>query len=404
MTACFRRKRRERRFWAIIDECGEFLTRDIALALDQTRKRGLRLVLAHQHLGQLRKAGEETESAVLNDTGVRCVFGGLTPEDNRIFAEIMYRGFYNLQKYKAKLTRMQVTGTVKERMLGGAESQNASRTNAENWSESESSAESRSTTKSAGTARSLAETNSQSITDSSSETATQNESDTEQSSASGEARGGTAHTEGRSTAKGESGAYTAGHSRSVADTVNAAVADTIGTSTGRSSQKGGSTAETAGTGTSASWSETYRTQYEELPAGGTWSLDEQIHLRSVSLGRARVGTCHIQVQTARPQRVRQAYLGDVPVLPSMTARVTEKFTAEASQNGAAVAIDQEIEERQRALAQLARTHGRRAVRPKATGKGSAAPAPVQVDPDLDDDPNDEAGWEALRKRTEGGTP
>ena len=135
MAACYQRKRPERRFWTIVDECAEFLTEDVALALDKMRKRGLRLVLAHQHLGHLREAGEKIESAVMNNCGVRVVFGGLVEEDNRVFALLMWRGFFDLQKIKRKLTRIQAIGNIKKWLRGVGLNWSNSHADARNWSE-----------------------------------------------------------------------------------------------------------------------------------------------------------------------------------------------------------------------------------------------------------------------------
>jgi hypothetical protein len=108
--------------------------------------------------------------------------------------------------------------------------------------------------------------------------------------------------------------------------------------------------------------------------------------------RAQIGHGHCQAQTEYPQRVRIAYLGDIPILPALAAHYDEKFTAEAEENGDAAAIDQEIEARQARLEALAPERPRRGRRTTATRKGAASPAPP---PDEDDDdPNDEAGLAA----------
>ena len=46
---------RRRPFYLYIDEFGRFISRDIARALEETRKYGLHFILAHQHLAQLEK-------------------------------------------------------------------------------------------------------------------------------------------------------------------------------------------------------------------------------------------------------------------------------------------------------------------------------------------------------------
>ena len=86
-----------------------------------------------------------------------------------------------------------------------------------------------------------------------------------------------------------------------------------------------------------------------MPAGDTWTLEEQIHLRAVSLANVKVGECHIKVQTARPQRVHPRYLGDTPILPSMTERVTDKLMADSEYSGPVEDVDKAISARQERL-------------------------------------------------------
>jgi type IV secretory pathway VirB4 component len=56
-----------RPFYLYIDECGRYLNESIQRILDESRKRGLHLILANQHLAQLRAAGATVYSAVLTD-------------------------------------------------------------------------------------------------------------------------------------------------------------------------------------------------------------------------------------------------------------------------------------------------------------------------------------------------
>ena len=181
-------------------------------------------------------------------------------------------------------------------------------------------------------------------------------------------------------------AFSKGRAVTEAEGAQEATTHAEGSSAGRSSARGGSTADTVGTATADNWSEAYVTKYEELPDGQTWTLEEQIHLRSVSLARARVGEYHLQIQTARPVRVHPRFLGDIPILPSMVERVTEKLMAEAPQNRAAAVVDAEIEARQSRLAALAPA-------PLARRRGRHL---SHNTPDVeDDDPNDEEGWRRL---------
>jgi hypothetical protein len=77
----------ERRpFYLYVDECHDFLTLSFADILSTSRKYGLNLVLAHQHLAQL---GEELRAAVLGNAGTIIAFR-VGVED----AELLAREFY----------------------------------------------------------------------------------------------------------------------------------------------------------------------------------------------------------------------------------------------------------------------------------------------------------------------
>ena len=82
-------KRREKDIWGsdprpfylYIDEFQEFVSDDIAYILDQTRKFGLHLILAHQRLGHMREEYPNVLDAVLTNVKTRAVFGGLRRAD-----------------------------------------------------------------------------------------------------------------------------------------------------------------------------------------------------------------------------------------------------------------------------------------------------------------------------------
>jgi hypothetical protein len=88
--AAKQRDSRRRRDWFLIcDEFGEFATRDFANSLDQLRKFGVHLVLAHQRLRQLEREDAEVLSAVMTNAKIKIVFGGLErSEVERIVREL----------------------------------------------------------------------------------------------------------------------------------------------------------------------------------------------------------------------------------------------------------------------------------------------------------------------------
>ena len=88
------RDSRKRRDWFLIcDEFGEFATRDFANSLDQLRKFGVHMVLAHQRLRQLEREDPDVASAVMTNAKIKVVFGGL----ERIEAERMARELFTGQ-------------------------------------------------------------------------------------------------------------------------------------------------------------------------------------------------------------------------------------------------------------------------------------------------------------------
>lgn len=81
--------RRRRPWFFICDEFGDYATRDFANSLDQLRKFGVHLVLAHQRLRQLEREDADVLSAVMTNAKIKVVFGGLErPEAERMAKEL----------------------------------------------------------------------------------------------------------------------------------------------------------------------------------------------------------------------------------------------------------------------------------------------------------------------------
>lgn len=107
------RPQRSRPFYLYIDECALFVNEDLARILDEARKFGLHLILAHQHLAQLRRAGEAVESAVMTNAQTKVVFGGLSAEDAETMARTVFMGEYRLEEAKYEYDTYAVTGYVR---------------------------------------------------------------------------------------------------------------------------------------------------------------------------------------------------------------------------------------------------------------------------------------------------
>ena len=104
------RPKGSRPFYLYIDECPRFVNEDIGRILDEGRQFGLHLVLAHQHLSQLQRAGEAVYGAVLTDARTKVVFGGLSPEDAETMAEVIYMGEFDFEEAKTSLNKPVTVG------------------------------------------------------------------------------------------------------------------------------------------------------------------------------------------------------------------------------------------------------------------------------------------------------
>ena len=72
-----------------IDEFPKFVTATVADSLDELRKFGVHLILAHQHLSQLTP---ELQGALMGDAKIKVVFGGLSRDDAEILARELFTG------------------------------------------------------------------------------------------------------------------------------------------------------------------------------------------------------------------------------------------------------------------------------------------------------------------------
>jgi len=108
------RPKNSRPFYLYIDECARYINEDIGRILDEGRKFGLHLILAHQHLSQLKKAGEDIYHAVMTDAKTKVIFGGLNVDDARVLTEQVFLGEINLEESKKIYNKPVVVGYIKE--------------------------------------------------------------------------------------------------------------------------------------------------------------------------------------------------------------------------------------------------------------------------------------------------
>jgi hypothetical protein len=82
-----------------LDEFQEYITDDIGSMLDQVRKGGLHMVLAHQHLGHLAE-NQKLLQSILTNARIRAVFGGLSFADASLLANEMFLPDLNERQIK----------------------------------------------------------------------------------------------------------------------------------------------------------------------------------------------------------------------------------------------------------------------------------------------------------------
>ena len=136
-------------FYAYIDECADFLTKDISRILARSRKRGFHVVLAHQWLEQLREQGSAIYHGVMGIQN-KVVFGGLSDEDAVILADELFRSEYDLEVPIQALTKPGVAGYRRTWLNNWSASESVSRIETETEGESESISEAMSSMSSTG--------------------------------------------------------------------------------------------------------------------------------------------------------------------------------------------------------------------------------------------------------------
>lgn len=119
-----------RPFALYLDEFQEYITEDIAAMLDQVRKGGLHMVLAHQHLGHLID-NQRLLQSILTNARIRAVFGGLSYSDASLLANEMFLPDLNTRQIKKAYYHTihlyeEQTRTVKSRSRGYGQSTSTS--------------------------------------------------------------------------------------------------------------------------------------------------------------------------------------------------------------------------------------------------------------------------------------
>lgn len=127
-TALGRVANESRPHFLVIDECYRFLTSDIEAILDQTRKFGLHLMLAHQRLSQLGREGEPIYEGIMEGAQNKVIFG-TTYRSAQELADRLFAHEYDLERAKGTLDKEMQVG-VRRTILTG---RSRGRATSESW-------------------------------------------------------------------------------------------------------------------------------------------------------------------------------------------------------------------------------------------------------------------------------
>lgn len=131
------REKGARPFYLYVDEFARYVTKDIGTMLDEGRKYGLHLILAHQHLAQLAEEDPYVYGSVMGSARTKVVFGGLQHDDAKIMAQNMFMGQLDPDAIKLILRRQAVAGYRRTRLKSRSESRGESSSFSESSTKSE---------------------------------------------------------------------------------------------------------------------------------------------------------------------------------------------------------------------------------------------------------------------------
>jgi len=104
-----RRAGTRKHFFLALDEFQEYITFDVSPMLDETRKGGMHLVLAHQRLGHLER-DHELQDAIFTNCQVKAVFGGLPFKSASVMANEMHLDRINERDIKQVFYGQHISG------------------------------------------------------------------------------------------------------------------------------------------------------------------------------------------------------------------------------------------------------------------------------------------------------
>jgi hypothetical protein len=314
-----------------LDEFQEYITDDIGSMLDQVRKGGLHMVLAHQHLGHLAD-NQRLLQSILTNARMRAVFGGLSYADACLLANEMFLPDLNERQIKKAYyhtihlyEEQQRTVRSTSRATGTSESRN--------WSESKGSSISTGTGHSSGIGSGHNAGFSSSFGS--------GRSSSSSTSAPGSALG-PLNTEGWFTTQSEGGSEfsTSGSSESFVDFSSEGDFESSSETRSESSARGGSTTETQSQSSGESIVPVWvPIPIQELGSEAEWSREEKVSRVAEMLKTQQQRHCFIKLDTVKTQPLQIPFVKDSALSQTRLAEYEQEvYTEQGALDGTAVDI------------------------------------------------------------------
>lgn len=306
-------------FYFYIDEFSQFVTKDIARSLDETRKFKLYMILAHQHLEQLKKEDEYLYASVMTNCKNKVVFGGLSVEDAEIMNQELQTGFVNLHKVKDEIHRTRVAYKWQEKESvsiseGSTETSNWSSSHSQSSSNNSSRAVNNSSSHFSSDSTNRSDTTSQSHSRSTGESYsnTENKGTSNRYSDQSMSAIGSSQTSNNAIARGhnssssyqEGSSHSRGYSHTDGFSSSQGVTETEGTSSteGSSKSEGGASSRSTGRSVSTSTDFAPFSEEQELSSREFWSRDDLMYMKMAEMKNQGVAEAFIKTGSEAPFR------------------------------------------------------------------------------------------------------
>ena len=264
-------------FHLYIDEFGQFITQEIAFALEECRKYRLFLTLAHQHLEQLKEDDPYLYASVLTNCKNRIVFGGLSYADADVMRQEISTGFLDLRRIKDEVWQTKQRSVEETRIVRGTSHAKA---RGESQSQTEGHSQSVSNTTTDGSSHSTSESQSVGHSEGKSESVgrSQNRSVKQNWGQSRTRTEGTStsNTSGSSSTEGRGASHTNSSSMNSANYGNGTISHGTGQNTGANLTSSTATTSSSSSGKNQSQSEGHSESHgnafgltDSYTAGGT---------------------------------------------------------------------------------------------------------------------------------------